>query len=261
MTKILNHINTYADLTAYNNDLNKDYPNISYIQGTDEVKWVENAPDHIVCVYDVRSTSSATTLLYSNSGISYQIIDGVQQSSVQTTYTFSTTGKHIVAYGLNSDNIADNAFMNCFSLTSVIIPDGVTSIGASAFDGCNNLTNITIPDSVTTIVDYAFMSCRSLTGITIPDSVTSIGNGAFYNCSGLASITIPSSVTKIANSAFSNCSVLTSITVEATTPPRIGTSVFNNTNDCPIYVLSTSVNSYKTATNWRLYASRIQSIS
>ncbi|NCA93173.1 leucine-rich repeat domain-containing protein, partial [bacterium] len=73
----------------------------------------------------------------------------------------------------------------CEDLTSVSIPDSVTSIGAWAFSDCTSLTSITIPDSVTSIGDVAFSGCTSLTSITIPDSVTSIGAWAFSYCSSL----------------------------------------------------------------------------
>ena len=100
----------------------------------------------------------------------------------------------------------------------------VVAIGEKAFAGYSSyysshyahnetLTSITIPDSVTSIEGYAFFYCSGLMSITIPDSVTSIGNNAFSYCSGLTSITIPDSVTNIENSAFSCCSGLTSITV------------------------------------------------
>ena len=109
--------------------------------------------------------------------------------------------------------IADGAFSDCSSLTSIVIPDSVTSIGGSAFYGCSSLTSIVIPDSVTSIGGYAFYNCSSLTSITIPDSVTSIGYSAFDGCSSLTSIAIPDSVTSIGRSAFYNCSSLTSITI------------------------------------------------
>ena len=109
--------------------------------------------------------------------------------------------------------IYDSAFSGCSGLTSIVIPDSVTSIGDNAFRGCSGLTSITIPDSVTTIGDRAFDGCSGLTGITIPDSVTSIGIGAFRECSGLTSVTIPDSVTSIGSSAFYGCSGLTSITI------------------------------------------------
>ena len=90
-------------------------------------------------------------------------------------------------------------------LTTITIPDSVTSIGYSAFSGCTNLTTITIPDSVTSIGNFAFIECTNLTTITIPDSVTSIGDGAFSWCENLTSITIPDSVTSIGDLAFDGC--------------------------------------------------------
>ena len=160
MTKLVNHINTYADLTAYNNDMEKDFPNISYIQGSDEVKWVKDDPVHIVCKYNVTSTSEATKLLGTNSGITYQIIDGVRQDTVQTTYTFDTLGEHIVKYKLSGTSIAD-AFRQCKSLTTITIPDGVTSISSYAFENCSSLNGITIPSGVTSIGDSISDNCSA----------------------------------------------------------------------------------------------------
>ncbi|MBO5869220.1 MAG: leucine-rich repeat protein [Clostridia bacterium] len=115
--------------------------------------------------------------------------------------------------GLPVKEIGGYAFGDCETLTSITIPDSVTSIGWSAFSDCSSLTSITIPNSVTSIGNYAFDSCSSLTSITIPDSVTSIGWGAFTSCSSLTSINIPDSVTSIGDDAFYGCSSLTSITI------------------------------------------------
>ena len=98
-------------------------------------------------------------------------------------------------------------------ITTVVIEDGVTSIGSGAFSGCSGLTSVTIPGSVTSIESEAFRECSALTSITIPNSVTSIGDAAFYGCSDLTSITIPNSVTSIGSSAFYGCSDLTSVTI------------------------------------------------
>jgi hypothetical protein len=113
----------------------------------------------------------------------------------------------------------------------------------------------------TQVGEGVFNNNYSLTSIYIPNSVTSISNQAFYQCSGLTSINIPSGVTSINSWAFEGCSSLDSITVEATTPPTLGSGAFTNTNNCPIYVPSGSVNAYKAAEYWSNYASRIQAIS
>ena len=76
----------------------------------------------------------------------------------------------------------------CYSISSVIIKDGVTSIGKWAFYDCSGLTSVTTPNSITNIGEYAFRNCSSLTRITIPFNVTSIGEGAFLNCSNLTTV-------------------------------------------------------------------------
>ena len=157
-------------------------------------------------------------------------------------------------------SIGSSAFTNCSSLTSITIPSGVTSIGNSAFYYCTSLPSINIPTGVTSIGSYAFEYCRSLTGITIPTGVTSISRYTFYDCESLTGVNISDRVTSIGERAFSNCTGLTSVTVNATTPPTLGNNAFYATNNCPIYVPAASVNAYKTATNWKSYASRIQAI-
>ena len=105
------------------------------------------------------------------------------------------------------------------SVTKADIPeeiDGVKvrNIGYRAFYDCDSLTSIKIPDSVTSIETCAFEDCDSLTSIEIPDSVTSIGYGAFTYCNSLTSIEIPNSVTSIGEAAFSACDSLTNIIVD-----------------------------------------------
>ena len=110
-------------------------------------------------------------------------------------------------------SIGDSAFYSCRSLTSIEIPNGVTSIGYRAFEDCSSLTSIEIPNGVTSIGYRAFYSCYSLTSVVIPDSVTSIGERAFYNCSSLTSVVIPDSVTSIGDYAFYSCDGLTSVVI------------------------------------------------
>ncbi len=118
------------------------------------------------------------------------------------------------------------AFYNNDKITTVTIPNSVTSIGGGAFYDCTRLTSITILASVTSIGGSTFYDCANLTSITIPASVTSIGQQVFHGCSSLASITIPASVTSIGDRAFGGCSNLTSITIPASVT-SIGQQVFH----------------------------------
>lgn len=107
--------------------------------------------------------------------------------------------------------INNAAFPNS-AVTSVTIPDSITSIPDAAFVNCSNLTNISIPNSVTYIGFSAFSSCTSLKSITLPSSLSTIQSYAFYNCGNLKTIRIPVSVTSIGNCAFDVCPSLMTVT-------------------------------------------------
>lgn len=168
---------------------------------------------------------------------------------------YNTSSANIVSVtfedGSVCQSIGNTAFSRCESLTSVILPNGLTSIGDYAFYECKEITGITIPKTVTSIgeeafyycnkienaniptnaisfisknvlktvvinggteiPDKAFYNCSSLTSIELPDSITSIGEYAFYYCK-ITSIEIPSAVTSIGKYAFGYCSKLTSVT-------------------------------------------------
>lgn len=114
--------------------------------------------------------------------------------------------------GFPVTRIGRGAFSKCRSLTSITVPDSVTSIEGAAFTVCESLTSITIADGVTSIGESAFDACSSLTSITLPDSVTSIGEEAFSRCYKLTSITIGNGVTSIGHRAFARCENLSAVT-------------------------------------------------
>ena len=195
-------------------------------------------------------------------------------------------------FGNEVENIPDYLCFEMNKLTSIEIPNSVTSIGTQAFSNCTGLTNvhisdfaawcriafsslssnplyyaghlymnsteindIVIPDIITNIGGYAFSGYTGLTSITIPNSVTSIGELAFYGCSGLTSVTIPNSVKSIGGAAFQNCSGLKSIELSRKAPPTLGESVFYNCSNSLIYVPCGTLDTYKQY--WSDYADRI----
>ena len=123
-------------------------------------------------------------------------------------------------------SIGDSAFCWCKSLTCINIPESVIKMEGNPFFYCKSLASINIPDSVTSIGDCAFLRCKSLTSINISDSVKTIGNAVFYGCESLASINIPDSVTSIGECAFYECGSLASITIPDSVT-SIGKSAFS----------------------------------
>ena len=141
------------------------------------------------------------------------------------------------------------------------IPDGVTTIEEAAFFVCAGLTSVTIPNSVTTIGKLAFMECKGLTTVTIPNSVTKIGERAFLCCTGLTNVAIGNSITTIGTNAFLDCTGLTILTIENATPPEIYGQILSGVaKNITIYVPAESVEKYKTAKGWSVYADKIKAI-
>ena len=109
-------------------------------------------------------------------------------------------GSIVIPDGIQT--IGSNAFKGNSSITSVTIPDSVTVIESSAFDSCGSLTTVKLSSNVKKIEDYAFWACTSLSKVELPSSVTEVGFGAFGNCESLDGIYVPSSLTTIGNYSF-----------------------------------------------------------
>ena len=122
----------------------------------------------------------------------------------------------VIEEGVTS--IGDNAFYDCSSVRSLIIPYGVTSIGAGSFQYCENLVSVTLPTTLKYIGDFGFTSCFNLKTISIPSSVTTLGRNAFCVCNSLKSVFIPAKLTSIGSSPFCGCLKLETITVDESNP-------------------------------------------
>jgi hypothetical protein len=170
-------------------------------------------------------------------------------------------------YDLNSsDKTATVVYSDTYkSLTSVVIPDTVTSEGVkyavaqlasgsypldmakSSFHDCSNLTSIVILANVKSIGNSVFRGCSNLTSITIPSSVMNIGAWAFSECSSLASVTIPSNVTSIGEGAFFDCTAISSVKIPSSTT-SIGDQAFSYCYTLSSISIPFGVNSIGTTT-------------
>ena len=157
-------------------------------------------------------------------GLKYSITDAEQKTVSVSGYTGAATELVIPAEVTHEDKtykvtaIGGYAFLGDFTLTNVIIPEGVTEIAYFAFARCTSLTNVTIPEGVTHIGNRAFDSCTSLKSVTIPEGVTHIGNRAFWDCTSLKSVSLPASLT-VCDQAFYRL-ILTKVTFAHQEPPE-----------------------------------------
>lgn len=175
--------------------------------------------------------------------------------------TFAQTGLVSIVIPDSVTSIGSSVFSFCKSLTNITIPNSITQIPSEAFLGCSALTSITLPDGLVGIEGNAFYSCSSLYSVIIPEGVTTIGNNAFVYCGSLTEVTLPESLVEIGSRSFYECSNLQAFTIFATTPPALSSDALVSTNNCPIYVPSGSVDTYKAAEGWSDYADRIQGIT
>lgn len=225
------------NMSAY--DFEKDGIYYDILSSSDKTVRVTSHPQEYTG--DIRIPESVTweENTYAVTAIRYSAFYGSRLTSIEIPNSVTTIGW--------------SAFEECDKLTSVSLGNGVTSIGDLAFKGCSILTSIEIPNSVIQIGDEAF-KYAGLTSVTIPNSVTDIGDKAFKFCENLTSVTIGDGVKFIGDDAFANCPNLTSVTISATSAPLIGISAFS-TNNLKIYVPRESWEVYQSA--WASYSSHI----
>lgn len=248
--------------------------------------WVDDGK--VWCYYDVTTTESATSLLYSTGAFSAMEVDGVSKT-LANSYTFDSTGEHLVKFTLaNSKAIggtsgsSPQAFRERTGLVRCYIPETVETLGRLTFSGATNVTFVRLSTQIKVIGQQALYNCRNLAldDIYLPN-LTTLDSGAFNNCQKIKKISNLGSITTVPNSAIRGMSALTDLVLPATlttladasiygdgalkrvtchaiTPPSKNANVFNGSTLASIKVPSGSVNDYKTS--WSSYANIITAI-
>lgn len=155
----------------------------------------------------------------------------------------------------NITSIPDGAFRECTSLTALEIPETVTEIGRSAFEG-SAIQSAEIPASVYSIGSRAYKNCTSLTSVSMPENFYQIDSQTFMGCTSLKSITIPESVSQIGSQAFADVD-FESVTSLATYPPSVeNENAFSNVTyaNAYLYVPEEATDNYKTADVWSKFS-------
>lgn len=155
--------------------------------------------DGVSITYSIRTVGSTVTRVAVESSDSYAAIDATFEGAIKIPSSILYKNRYY-----NVTAIGSNAFTSC-NITSVVIPNTITSIGSGSFMNCTHLTSITIPNSVITIGSSAFEGCYNLLSLSLPESVTTIYDKAFYGCSGLTSMYIPKTITSFGSKPFAGC--------------------------------------------------------
>ena len=153
---------------------------------------------------DTENNTAEVTYKSKNSSDIYNQYWSIATANIPSIVNYDDVDYTVTAIG-------NYSFYNCYSLTSVSVPNTVTRIGSHAFATCMRINNLVLPDSITKIGGYAFSDCSSLSSINLPTGLTSIENGLFSNCGRLTSIDISSGITNIGKFAFSQCRMLSTI--------------------------------------------------
>ena len=172
----------------------------------------------------------------------------------------SQSGAYILRYDSTTDA---RRYVYQNAIKRVELGSSVTVIGRYAFNFCYSLASVIIPDGVKSIDYSAFSSCYSLGSVVIPDSVTSIGSSVFYQCYSLASVIIPDGVKSIDSSMFFQCRSARyfSFANHTAVPTLSNTNAFRLIpSDCEIRVPAALYDKWIAATNWSTYASNIVAV-
>lgn len=212
--------------------------------------------------YIIAITPGSSNMLFGNSSASTNSIYGVRANR----YSFGACVRYI-EIGSKCVTTGAYAFQYCYGLREVYIPNTVTTISAQTFRDCRGLTKIRMESNHPGFAlngTYTWSNNYGLQDASFMEHCTTAAPGTyqFSNCASLSKVVIPSVVTSLGNNTFNNCASLLEMRCYPTTPPTVSNAnVFTSLNpNCVIYVPSSALSAYQSATNWSTYASQMVSM-
>ena len=255
MSKYIKLFETHSEYNTYISGQDAILPNVSYCEDNNDVHYNPWTDPRLIITFNVEDDSELTQIYGGMDCCEISVldnfsnieVDGVEISLTDLDENYGdyqlSNGIHTIKYTLlDPTEIGESAFSDCYNITTVTIPNTVTTIGSHTFDACTSLTKVKIPDSVTTIGGSAFSGCESLTKVKMPDSVTTIGSSAFSGCTNLTSITISNNITSISAAVFNGCTSLISVTIPNNVT-SIGNSALRNCSSLTSVIIGNSVTS------------------
>ncbi len=188
-----------STIESIQNNAFEDCSSLQEIYITENISWM---------AWDAfRGCTALKAINVSEANANYASQNGILYDKSKTTLMLAPSGMEgevVVPQGTTEIQ----SFAECDKITSIVLPEGVTSIGGEAFNNCTSLEKINLPDSVTYIAYTAFYNCSSLKTVRLPSQITEIAWSTFEYCESLEAIEIPASVTLIEEDAFWNCTSL-----------------------------------------------------
>ena len=150
-----------------------------------------------------------------NDGQTYSVVSITQSSTASTTdgAFANCSGLTSVSLPASLTHIGNYSFNGCTALTTIVIPDNVSTFGNGAFQNCTSLNSITMPANAESLGEYLFSGCAKLTALTLPEGITEIPKRALYGLKALTGISFPSTLTEIGDDNFYNCNALETLSI------------------------------------------------
>ena len=170
-------------------------------------------------------------------------------------------GTGILSFDGEVTGIPSGFFSGNTGLREVYLPASVREIGYQAFQGCSTLLKVHLQEGVTSLGSEAFNGCSSLREMPVPGTLTAMGSFVLRDCGLVKELVVPENVSSMGDYCLYGCTGLTSLSVLPDTPPSLGFRALDETGECPIYVPSPSLETYRSANRWKDISERLKALS